>query len=91
MLEWKSLFLTLRIKKCVIKLLIINSHALEFVSNCCKIQKTCNKVVDTYPYAIKFVSECYNTQKNVMKLLILAILYLILFLVDIRFKKCGKK
>ena len=41
-----------RMKICMIKLLIINySHALEFVADCCKTQKMCNKAVKIYPYA----------------------------------------
>ena len=42
----------------------------------------CDKAGDTYPSTIKFVPEC------VIKQLIEAFLYLILFLIGIKPKKC---
>ena len=42
-------------------------HALEFVPNCCKTQKTCNKAINTYPSPIQFVSECYKNQEMCVK------------------------
>ena len=33
-------------------------YALEFVSDCYKNQKMCNKVVNIYPSAIQFIPEC---------------------------------
>ena len=51
-------------KKCVIKLLImLYVHALEFVPNCYKTQKMCNKAVNTYPSAMQFVPEYCYTQE----------------------------
>ena len=35
-------------------------HALEFVSECCKM---CDKTVDTHPPSIKYVPECYKIQE----------------------------
>ena len=40
-------------------------HALEFVPECYKTQKMCDKAVDTYRSTIKFVSECYKDSRNV--------------------------
>ena len=37
-----------------------NTQALEFVPNCYKTQKPCNKAVDTYPLTIQFALECYK-------------------------------
>ena len=65
------------------------SYTLEFVPDCHKTQKLCDKAVDTYPSAIQFVPECYKTQKCVIKLLVLVLV--LLFLIDIRLKKCVVK
>ena len=69
-----------KIKKCSIKLLTNYTDPLEYV--------------DRYPSAIQFVSECYKTQEmchkaiNALCFIMLALLDLILFLIDIRLKKC---
>ena len=39
-------------------------HALEFVPECYKTQKTSEKYVSTYPSTIKFVPECIMTQEK---------------------------
>ena len=44
--------------------------ALEFVPECYKTQKMCDKTVNTYPSTIKFVRESFITQKCVIKQLI---------------------
>ena len=63
-------------------------HALEFVPECYKTQKMCDKAVNTYPSTIKFVPECFMTQKCVMTQSIDVILYLTIFLINIKLKKC---
>ena len=47
-----------------------------------------NKVIDNYPHALEFVPECYKTQKVCDKAVNICFLYLILFLIDIKLKKC---
>ena len=42
-------------------------HALEFVRDCCKTRKRCNKAVNTSPSAILFAAECYKTQETSVK------------------------
>ena len=49
------------------------------------------KAVDTYPPAIQFVPDLYKTQEMCFKALILVFLYLIIFLIDIKLKKCAIK
>ena len=50
--------------KYVIKQLIITyPHALEFVLECYKTQKMCDKAIGTYPYTIQSVPESYQTQE----------------------------
>ena len=49
-------------------------HALEFVLECYKTQNMCDKAVNTYPSTIEIVPECYKT--------------MILFLINIKLKKC---
>ena len=62
-------------------------HALKIVPDYFKTQKTGNKVVNTDPSTLQFVPEYYKTQEMLIKLLI-PFLYLFLFLIDIRLKKC---
>ena len=65
-------------------------HALEFVPDCYKINKMCNKAVNTYPSTILQYNLFLNAirlTKCVAKLLIFVFLNLILFLIDIKFKK----
>ena len=64
-------------------------HALEFVPQCYKTQKISDKAVETYPYTIKFGRECFMTQEMCDKVVnIYIFLYLILFLIGIKLKKC---
>ena len=63
-------------------------HALEFFPECYKTQKAYDKVVDTYPFTIKFVPKCLMTQEMCDKAVNRFYLYLILFLIDIKIKKC---
>ena len=63
-------------------------HELEFVPECHKDEKISEKSINTYTSTIKFVSECFVTQKCLMKQLIDVSLYLILFLINIKLKKC---
>ena len=37
------------------------AHALEFVPNCYKTQKICDKAANTSPSAIQFAPACFNT------------------------------
>ena len=48
----------------------------------------CEKAVDTYPSTINFVPECYNTQQICDKAVHRCFLYLILFLINVKPKKC---
>ena len=48
----------------------------------------CDKTVDTYPSTIKFVPECLMTQEMCDKAVNRCFLYLILFLINIKLKKC---
>ena len=63
--------------------------ALEFIPNCYKSQKICNKAVNTSLFAIQVAPKCYKTQEICDKAVVL--LYLILLLIDIRLNKCVKK
>ena len=63
-------------------------HALEFVPQSYKTQNMCDKAVDTYPYKIKFVPECYKIQEMYDKAVNRYFLYLILFLINVKVKKC---
>ena len=62
-------------------------RALEFVLECYKIQKLCDKAVGTYPTTIKFVSlNAITFRKCMIKQLIDVFLHLILFLTGIKLK-----
>ena len=63
-------------------------HALQFVPECFKTQKMCDKAVNAYPSTIKFVTECFMTQEMCDKAVHTCFLYFILFLINIRLKKC---
>ena len=63
-------------------------HALEFVPECYKNQKKCEKAVDTYPSSIQFVPECLMTHEKCDKAVNRCFLYLIIFLINIKIKKC---
>ena len=43
------------------------SHALEFVPEHYKTQKTCDNAANTYLFTIKFVPECFMTQESMGK------------------------
>ena len=43
------------------------SHALEFVPENYKTQKTCDNAASAYLSTIKFVPECFMTQESVRK------------------------
>ena len=62
-------------------------HALEFVPECYKTQKTSEKYVSTYPSTIKFVPECIMTQEKIDNAINRYFLYLIRFLINITLKK----
>ena len=49
--------------------------------------KMCDKAVYTYPFTIKFVSKCFMTQE-ICDIAIDVFLYVILFLIGIKLKKC---
>ena len=44
-----------------------DSHALEFVPDCCMTQEMRDKIVNTHFSAIEFIPECYKTQKMCVK------------------------
>ena len=39
------------------------SHSLEFVSECYKTQKMCDKTANTYPSTITCFTECFMTKE----------------------------
>ena len=61
-------------------------HALEFVSECYKTKKTCDKTVYAYPSTTQFPPEFYKTQKMCDKAAHRCFLYLILFLINKKLK-----
>ena len=63
-------------------------HALDYVPECYKTQKVFDEAVRTYPSTIKFVPEFIMTQEICDKGVYRCFLYLILFLINIRLKKC---
>ena len=79
------------------KIILENSGMLKFITDCCSHQKMCDKAVDYYSQELGLVPDCYKTPKCAAKLLILALLCLILFLIDVRInaysmvssKECG--
>ena len=68
------------------KAILENGGTLKSVLDCHKNKKICNKAADNYPHALEFVPECYKTQKICQKAGVF--LYLILFLINIKLKKC---
>ena len=65
-------------------------HALKSVPECYKTQqKMCDKAVYTLPSTIKYVPDCYETQRMCHKAVYRYFLYLILFPINIKFKKYG--
>ena len=51
----------------------------------------CNKAVGTYPSALQLVPECHKPQEMSDKAVDVWRLYLILFFIDIKLKKCVMK
>ena len=64
------------------------AYVLEFVPDCYETQEMFFKAGDASPSAIQVFPESHKFKKCVFKLLTLVFLYLILFLIDIRRKKC---
>ena len=62
-------------------------HALEFVSEWYKAKKMCDIAADSYLSKIQFVPECYKTQEMCYQAVNRCLLYLILFLINIKLKK----
>ena len=62
-----------------------DDHALEFVPDCYKTPKICHKAVDT---PLSAIQNAIRLIKYIRKLLIHVFLRLVLFLIDIRLKKC---
>ena len=60
---------------------------LLFVPICYKNLKMCNRAVDNCAHALEFVLESCKTQEMCDKAVVLAILYLIPYLIDIKLKK----
>ena len=77
-----------------------NGRRLEFIPDCFKTQKICNKIVDKYPQKMcgkavnthpstrQFVPKCYMTLEMYDKGVNRCLLYLLLFLIGIKLKKC---
>ena len=61
-------------------------HALKFVPDCYMTQKMCDKAVNTHAFIIEYVPDQFK--KRVIKRLIDVFLYLILFPINMRLKKC---
>ena len=64
------------------------THLLRYVPDQYKSQQICDKAVDTYLSTIKFVTECLMTQEMCDKTVNRCFLYFILFLIEIKIKKC---
>ena len=62
-------------------------HALEFVSEWYKTKKMCDIAADSYLSKIQFVPKCYKTQEMCYQPVNRCLLYLILFLINIKLKK----
>ena len=69
-----------------IKAVDSNPYASEFVPECYRTKETCDKAVDIYPPTTKFV-DCM-TSEMCDKAVNRCFLYLILFLIGIKLKKC---
>ena len=60
-----------------------------FVPECYRMQKICHKAVNAYPSTIKRVPECFITKEVCDKAINkFNFLYLTLFLINIKLKKC---
>ena len=60
---------------------------LEFASEYYESQKMCDKTVNTHTSTIQFLPEYYKTQEICYKAVHRCVLYLILFLINIKLKK----
>ena len=63
-------------------------NEVEIVPECYKPHKMCDRAVNAYPSTIKFVPECLMTQEMCDKAVNRCFLYLILFLINMKLKKC---
>ena len=70
------------------KAILENGGTLKSVPECYKNHGMCNKTVDKYPHALEFVLKCFMTQEMCDKAVNRCSLYLFLFLIDIKLKKC---
>ena len=70
------------------KAILENSGTLKSGPDRYKYQKMCNKAVDNYSHALEFVPECFITQEMYDKAANRCFLYLILFPIGIKLKKC---
>ena len=76
------------------KSILGNSRTIKSFPDCYKVQKMCNRAVDNYRItvdAFEFVPECSVTQEMCDKAVNRCFLYLILFLIGIKLKKCVTK
>ena len=64
------------------------AHGLKPAPDCYTTEKMCNKSITTYPSTIELVPEFYKTQEMYDKVVNGYFLYFILFLIDIKVKKC---
>ena len=64
------------------------AHGLKPAPDCYATEKMCNKSVTTYPSTIELVPEFCKTQEMYDKVGNSYFLYFILFLIDIKLKKC---
>ena len=64
------------------------AHALEFVLDYYKTKKMCNKAVS---FILLQYSLFLDAIKYVIRLLTLVLMYFILFLIDVKLKKCATK
>ena len=62
-------------------------HALEFVPECYKIHKMCDKAVDTHPPTKNIFLNAIRFKKYVTEQFIYVFLYLNLFLINMKLKK----
>ena len=65
-------------------------HALKFVPDCYMAQNMRNKTVNTHHSTIQLVPECYKTQTRCDKAVNRCFLYLILFMIGVKLKKCDR-
>ena len=63
-------------------------NVLEFVRECFMTLKICDKAVNTDPSTIKFFPKCFMTQEMYDKTVRICFLHSILFLINIKPKKC---